>query len=56
VMNFYSLRLTRHKGFLAAISRFFSHPQDTRSYPPRPAVFPPSYPQIRPQTAEFPGP
>jgi hypothetical protein len=56
VMNFYSLRLTRHKGFLAAISRFFSHPQDTRSYPPRPAVFPPNYPQIRPQTVEFPGP
>ena len=56
VMNFYSLSLTRHKGFLAAISRFFSHPQDTRSYPPRPAVFPPGYPQIRPQTVEFPGP
>ncbi len=55
VMNFYSLRLTRHKGFLAAISRFFSHPQDTRSYPPRRAVFPPGYPQIRPQTVEFPG-
>ena len=54
VMNFYSLCLTRHKGFLAAISRFFSHPQDTRSYPPGPAVFPPSYPQIRPQTVEFP--
>ena len=56
VMNFYSLRLTRHKSFLAAISRFFSHPQDTRSYPPRPPVFPPKYPQIRPQTVEFPGP
>jgi hypothetical protein len=56
VMNFYSLRLTRHKGFLAAISRFFSHPQDTRSYPPRRAVFPPGYPQIRPQRVEFPGP
>src|SRR5262249_6817561 len=56
VMNFYSLHLTRHKGFLAAISRFFSHPQDTRSYPPGPAIFPPSYPQIRPQTVEFPGP
>jgi hypothetical protein len=55
VMNFYRLRLTRHKGFLTAISRFFGHPQDTRSYPPRPAVFPPSYPQIRPQTVEFPG-
>jgi len=55
VMNFYRLHLTRHKGFLAAISRFFSHPQDTRSYPPCPAVFPPSYPQIRPQTVEFPG-
>jgi len=56
VMNFYSLDLTRHKGFLAAISRFFSHPQDIRSYPPRPPVFPPTYPQIRPQTVEFPGP
>ena len=56
VMNFYSLHLTRHKGFLAAISRFFSHPQETRSYPPRPAVFPPRYPQIHPQIVEFPGP
>jgi hypothetical protein len=55
VMNFYSLDLTRHKSFPAAISRFFSHPQDTRSYPPRPAVFPPRYPQIRPQTVEFRG-
>ena len=53
-MNFYSLSPARHKGFLAAFSRFFRHPQDTRGYPPRPAVFPPSYPQIRPQTVEFP--
>src|SRR5215471_13261272 len=56
VMNFYSLNLTGHKGFLVAISRFFSHPQDTLSYPPRPPVFPPTYPQIRPQTVEFRGP
>jgi hypothetical protein len=56
VMNFYSLDLTRHKSFPAVISRFFGHPQDTRSYPPRRAVFPPGYPQIRPQTVEFPGP
>jgi hypothetical protein len=55
VMNFYSLNLTGHKSFSAVISRFFSHPQDTRGYPPRPVVFPPRYPQIRPQTVEFPG-
>jgi hypothetical protein len=55
VMNFYSLDLTGHKSFPVAISRFFSHPQDTRSYPPRLAVFPPGYPQIRPQTVEFRG-
>ena len=49
VMKFYSLCLTRHKGFPEAVSRFFSRPQDICHYPPRLAVFPPTHPQDYPQ-------
>src|ERR1700733_7709989 len=51
-MNLYSVRVTWHKGFGRTFSRFFGHPQDTRSYPPRPALFPPRCPQDYPQTVE----
>jgi len=49
VMNFYSLSLTRHKGFRQGVSRFFGHPQDIYHYPPRFEVFPPHRPQGYPQ-------